>query len=315
MAFSRHPVDLRSNCVLINGLWGLGEMVVDGSGTPDQWLVSRATRKITRETIAHKEARLVLVRRGETVESEVVDVPEALRDVPCLSREQVERLAAMALELERHYQYPQDLEWAVDEDDQIILLQTRPMGLDSTAAESAAPALKHMRPLLSGADVAGPRAWAAVRWCRYSPDEDLTHFPEGAVMLMQHSSPNAMTAMQRAAAIIAETGSLTGHMASICREFGVPTLMNLAGATNQLTPGQVVTVDALSGRVFDGEVPELLALRLSRPPAQGRYARPGAVAAGGSLHSAPASGGPGSRHCSARPTAPPCTTSCATRTN
>lgn len=83
-------------------------------------------------------------------------------------------------------------------------------------------------------------------------------------MLMQHSSPNAMTAMQRAAAIIAETGSLTGHMASICREFGVPTLMNLAGATNQLTPGQVVTVDALSGRVFDGEVPELLALRLSR---------------------------------------------------
>ena len=263
VAFSRHPVDLRSNCVLINGLWGLGEMVVDGSGTPDQWLVSRATRKITRETIAHKEARLVLVRRGETVESEVVDVPEALRDVPCLSREQVERLAAMALELERHYQYPQDLEWAVDEDDQIILLQTRPMGLDSTAAESAAPALKHMRPLLSGADVAA-KGVGCGPVVPVQPDEDLTHFPEGAVMLMQHSSPNAMTAMQRAAAIIAETGSLTGHMASICREFGVPTLMNLAGATNQLTPGQVVTVDALSGRVFDGEVPELLALRLSR---------------------------------------------------
>ena len=55
VAFSRHPVDLRSNCVLINGLWGLGEMVVDGTGTPDQWLVSRANRRIRQETIAHKD--------------------------------------------------------------------------------------------------------------------------------------------------------------------------------------------------------------------------------------------------------------------
>ncbi|WP_300907637.1 PEP/pyruvate-binding domain-containing protein [uncultured Desulfovibrio sp.] len=263
VAFSRHPVDLRSNCVLINGLWGLGEMVVDGSGTPDQWLVSRATRKIAQATIARKETRLQLTHTGTGVESTLVDVPEELREVPCLSDEQARRLAEMALELERHYQYPQDMEWAVDEDDQIILLQTRPMGLDSTPEESAAPVLKHMRPLLSGADVAA-RGVGCGPVVRVHPDEDLTHFPEGAVMLMQHSSPNAMTAMQRAAAIIAETGSLTGHMASICREFGVPTLMNLAGAASLLTPGRVVTVDALSGRVFDGEVPELLALRLAR---------------------------------------------------
>ncbi|WP_165174477.1 PEP/pyruvate-binding domain-containing protein [Desulfovibrio sp. ZJ369] len=262
VAFSRHPVDLRSNCVLINGLWGLGEMVVDGTGTPDQWLVSRATRRISRETVAHKEARLLLVRKEGKVESEVVDVPETLRDVPCLSHAQVEQLAALALTLERHYQYPQDLEWAVDEEDRIILLQTRPMCLDC-GAEIAAPALGHMRPLLRGADVAakgvgcGPVVLA-------HPDEDLTHFPEGAVMLLAHSSPNAMPAMPRAAAVIAETGSLTGHMASICREFGVPTLMNLPGALSLLTPGQVVTVDALSGRVFKGEVPELLALSLSR---------------------------------------------------
>lgn len=263
VAFSRHPVDLRSNSVLINGLWGLGEMVADGTGTPDQWLVSRATRRITRETVAHKEARLILARREGAVESEVADVPEALRDVPCLSHAQVEELAGMALTLERHYQYPQDVEWAVDEDDRIILLQTRPMGLGSAASEIAAPALGHMRPLLGGADVAA-RGVGCGPVVLVRPDEDLTHFPEGAVMLLPHSSPNAMTAMQRAAAIIAETGSLTGHMASICREFGVPTLMNLPGALSLLTPGQVVTVDALSGRVFNGEVPELLALSLSR---------------------------------------------------
>ncbi|MDD4701572.1 MAG: PEP/pyruvate-binding domain-containing protein [Desulfovibrio sp.] len=264
VAFSRHPVDLRSNSIVINGLWGLGEMVVDGSGTPDQWLVSRATGKVTKATIAHKAVCLRLTRTATGVDSELTPVPEALQDVPCLSDEQVRQLAHMVMELERHYQYPQDMEWAVDEEDQIVLLQTRPMGLDSTAEEKTAPILGHLRPLLSGADVAA-RGVGCGPVVFVGDGEDITHFPEGAVMLMDHSSPSAMSAMRRASAIIAQTGSLTGHMASICREFGVPTLMNIPGVTGVLSPGQIVTVDALLGRIFDGEVPELLALRLIRP--------------------------------------------------
>lgn len=264
VAFSRHPVDLRSNSIVINGLWGLGEMVVDGSGTPDQWLVSRATGKITKATIAHKAVRLRLVRTESGVESELTPVPEDLQDVPCLSDDQVRQLADMVMQLERHYQYPQDMEWAVDEDDQIVLLQTRPMGLDSMAEEKTAPILGHLRPLLSGADVAA-RGVGCGPVVFVGDGEDITHFPEGAVMLMDHSSPSAMSVMRRASAIIAQTGSLTGHMASICREFGVPTLMNIPGVTGVLAAGQVVTVDALMGRIFDGEVPELLALRLARP--------------------------------------------------
>ncbi|MFT4300692.1 MAG: PEP/pyruvate-binding domain-containing protein [Desulfovibrio sp.] len=267
VAFSRHPVDLRSNSIVINGLWGLGEMVVDGSGTPDQWLVSRATGKITKTAIAHKAVRLRLVRTQAGVDSELTPVPEDLQDVPCLSDEQVRQLANMVMELERHYQYPQDMEWAVDEDDQIVLLQTRPMGLDSMAEEKTAPILGHLRPLLSGADVAA-RGVGCGPIVFVGDGEDITHFPEGAVMLMDHSSPSAMSAMRRASAIIAQTGSLTGHMASICREFGVPTLMNIPGVTGVLAPGQIVTVDALLGRIFDGEVPELLALRLTRPQAR-----------------------------------------------
>ncbi|MGE4311136.1 PEP/pyruvate-binding domain-containing protein [Desulfovibrio sp.] len=264
VAFSRHPVDLRSNSIVINGLWGLGEMVVDGSGTPDQWLVSRATGKITKATIAHKAVCLRLVRTEAGVESELTPVPEDLQDVPCLSDDQVRQLADMVMQLERHYQYPQDMEWAVDEDDQIVLLQTRPMGLDSMAEEKTAPILGHLRPLLSGADVAA-RGVGCGPVVFVGDGEDITHFPEGAVMLMDHSSPSAMSVMRRASAIIAQTGSLTGHMASICREFGVPTLMNIPGVTGVLAAGQVVTVDALMGRIFDGEVPELLALRLTRP--------------------------------------------------
>ncbi|MBO4301242.1 MAG: pyruvate, phosphate dikinase [Desulfovibrio sp.] len=269
VAFSRHPVDLRSNAIVVNGLWGLGETVVDGTGTPDQWLVSRATRKITKTTIAHKTVRLRLVRSShDTVESLLEPVPDSLADVPCLSDSQARRLADMVMELEDHYQYPQDMEWAIDEDDQIILLQTRPMGMDNAAAEHAVPKLGGLRPLLAGGDVAA-RGVGCGPVVPVGDCEDVTHFPEGAVMLLAHSSPNAMAAMRRAAAIIAETGSLTGHMASICREFGVPTVMNLPGVTSLLSEGTIVTVDALSGRIFKGEVPELLALRLSRPKSGG----------------------------------------------
>ncbi|MDE7371802.1 MAG: pyruvate, phosphate dikinase [Desulfovibrio sp.] len=272
VAFSRHPVDLRSNCVLINGLWGLGEMVADGTGTPDQWLVSRATGKVTQCVIAHKEMELVLLRHGEHAECVLAEVPEDMRDMPSLSDAQAADIAAMALTLERHYQYPQDMEWAVDQDDRIVLLQARPMGLDCASPDSASeectlPALGHLRPLLFGADIAA-RGVGCGPVMHAHPNEDLTHFPEGAVMVIEHSSPNVMTALRRAAALVAETGSLTGHLASLCREFGVPALMNVPGAVSLLSDGEVVTVDALLGRVFAGEVPELLALSLRRrqPP-------------------------------------------------
>lgn len=268
VAFSRHPVDLRSNCVLVNGLWGLGEMVADGTGTPDQWLVSRASGKMKQCGIAHKEMRLALRRNGSQAECVLEDVPDEMRDMPSLSDAQAREIARMALALERHYQYPQDMEWAVDQDDRIVLLQTRPMGLDcaspdSTAEECIVPALGHLRPLLFGADIAA-RGVGCGPVTRVRANEELTHFPEGSVMLIEHSSPNVMTALRRAAAVVAETGSLTGHLASLCREFGVPALMNAPGATSLLPEGKVVTVDALLGRVFAGEVPELLALSLHR---------------------------------------------------
>lgn len=265
VAFSRHPVDLRSNNVLVQGLWGLGEMVVDGAATPDQWQVSRANNRIVQETIARKLTRMVLDEREGCVESVVEDVPDALRDVPCLTPEQVRQIASMALELERHYQYPQDIEWAVDGDEQVILLQTRPIHINAATEDTAAPALAHMRPLISGAEVAA-RGVGCGPVMLPQPGEDLTHFPEGGVLVLPHSSSDAVVVMRRASAIIAETGSMTGHMASVCREFGVPTLLNIPGVTSLLEAGQIVTVDALAGRIFAGEVPELLALRLAPRP-------------------------------------------------
>jgi len=164
--------------------------VVDGTGTPDQWLVSRANRRIRQETIAHKEARLVLTRHGDRVESEVEDVPDKLRDVPCLTHGQAVRLTEMALTLERHYQYPQDMEWAVDEDDQIVLLQTRPMGLDSPVQEGY---LRISRNLTEEEWAAGKSGWGVVYGLAkpngeivIEPQYDYLYPPQdGCVVIMQ----------------------------------------------------------------------------------------------------------------------------------
>ena len=265
VVFSRHPVNLRSNDLLINGVWGLGEAVADGSATPDQWLVSRATNRVSRETIATKLTKVALACTDNGVETCVQEVEELMQDVPCLSHEQVQKIAEYALRLEKHYHYPQDVEWAIDQNDEVVLLQARPMGFDTGSEDIRAPELEHLRPILSKAEIAA-KGVACGKVMVLDPDADMTHFPEGWVMVLPHSSPTATLAMQRACAIIAETGSLTGHMASVSRECGVPTLMNVPGATMLLTDGQLVTVDALRGRVFAGEVPELLELHTIRKP-------------------------------------------------
>lgn len=267
VAYSRHPVNMRSNDVLINGVWGLGEAVADGSALPDQWLVSRATLQLTRETIVDKLTKVVLEKDTDgTFAPHVQEVEELLRHVPCLTPVQVENIAGAAIRLEHHYQYPQDIEWALDEDERLYFLQTRPMGFDASGDDVRAPELEKLRPLISQSEVAA-RGVACGRVTIMDPDEDMTHFPEGHVLVLTHSSSNATVAMQRACAIVAEVGSLTGHMASVCREYGVPTLINAPGATMLLEEGQLVTVDALRGRVFEGEIPELLELSIPRAPA------------------------------------------------
>lgn len=259
VAFSRHPVDLHVDDVLINALWGLGELVVDGAATPDSWQVSRDTLEVITHSVAHKPVMLHL--HPEKPEKALsVAVPEGKQDIPCLTAQQVQELTRMVLALENHYHQPQDVEWALDQTGRFVFLQTRPIRLADGRHAQIRPGRHDAPLLLEGGDiaVAGVGCGPVVP---VNPDDGLENFPQGGVLLAKHSSPNIMVALKRAQAILAETGSMTGHMASVCREFGIPTLLNLPGAWEILQAGQIVTVDALSGRIYAGEVPELLELR------------------------------------------------------
>ncbi|MBQ9536824.1 MAG: pyruvate, phosphate dikinase [Desulfovibrionaceae bacterium] len=263
VCYSRHPLDLRSNCVLINGVFGLGEMVVDGSGTPDMWLFARTDQVISEKKIACKREKIVLDVTGAECVQKRVPVEQALQNTPCLTDTQVATLGRIALQLERHYQYPQDVEWAINPQGELLILQTRPLRMESAATDLNSPELADLSPIAQGADCAA-RGVACGKIVAFDPEKGVSDFPEGGVMLLKHSSPLAMVALNKACAVIAEIGSMTGHMAILCREFGVPCIMNLPDIAQQLSPGQLVTVDALAGRIFAGEIPELLSLAIKK---------------------------------------------------
>jgi pyruvate,water dikinase len=260
--YSRHPFDLLDENVLINAVWGLGPYAVDGVVTPDVLRLTKEDEpRLLEARIARKDRRLV-ARPGGVLEDETLPEAEAL--TPCLSEDQARLLASYAVRLERHYRCPQDIEWALDREGRLVLLQARPLKAEAGDGQRpVAGAVPGYEVLLEGGDAACPGVGAGpVRhvW----PDSDLTGFPQGAVLVAEHSSPKYALILQRAQAVVTNAGSVTGHMASLAREYHVPSLLNTGTATDLLKEGQVVTVDAFSGRVYRGEVPELLRLRHDR---------------------------------------------------
>jgi pyruvate,water dikinase len=260
VTYTRHPYHPLEDNIIITAVWGLGPYVVDGRITPDTFTIAKDdVLTVLEKRIAAKPVQLVNNPDGGLME---VPVAAERRDVPCLTPEQLHTLAAYALQLEQHYRSAQDIEWALDPAGRLFILQTRPLHLESTqaAAEAqAVPTVSGYRVLVERGAVAAPGVGYG-RAYHVQSDDDLNHFPDGAVLVAKHSSPKFVVVMQKAQAIVTDSGSVTGHMASLCREFHVPAVLAAKGATSIITPGMEVTVDAYSGRVYAGRVPELLAL-------------------------------------------------------
>jgi pyruvate,water dikinase len=261
--YSVHPVDLLNDNVIINAVWGLGPYAVDGVITPDTYMVAKAPPfNIVEKRIAHKSVQLVAKPEGGLSE---IAVDDDRQDAACLTSEQAAQLASYASKLEDHYQYPQDIEWAVDSRGKILILQARPLHRTNLneGGQPSVPLIEGYPLLVDGADPAFPGIGVGLAYCVNS-DEDVLNFPEGAVLIAKHSTPQFVIAMPKAQAIVTDAGSITGHMASLAREFGVPTLLGAKTATSKIPHGTEITVDAYSGRVYQGKVRELISLKTSK---------------------------------------------------
>ncbi len=245
-----------SNLLKINSIWGLGEHLVSGEATPDEFYVDKTTGTIVHRVISRKGQRLVNLMGGGT---QMEDVPTAEQELPSLDDAMVLALARYGLRLEEFFQGPQDIEWAVDRRGSLYFLQSRPLGFMTGKSESAA--LPHDFPdhpvLLSGGQAASPGiAVGRVYLAEGDPSRSL---PDDAILVARTASPDHARLMGKIRGIITDLGSVTSHLASVAREFGVPAVFNAGEATTHLADGEPVTLMADRTAIYQGIVPELAA--------------------------------------------------------
>jgi pyruvate,water dikinase len=253
--YSRDPTDIRREAIFLNAVHGLAKSVVDGTVTPDLWVISRdEPLMILRREIHDKGQKVVcLPEEGVRLESDAESLEPALTD------DQALHLARIALALESHFQGPQDIEWCIDHDGRILILQSRPLKQMATPRDTI-PTLAAEHPmLLQGGELASSGVAAGPVYLVQN-NLDLLQFPEGAVLVTAFPHPGWAPLLSRAAALITDRGGITGHLANVAREFGLPALFNTIEATTRLSSGQLVTVDADGLAVYQGRVEELLAL-------------------------------------------------------
>ena len=253
--YSRDPMDIRGDAIFINAVHGLAKAVVDGTVSPDLWVVSRQEPlSIINQEIRDKKQKVVCLP-----EEGVVLEPDDQGQAPVLSADQVLELARTALLLEEHFQSPQDIEWCLDAQGRVFILQSRPLQqLAAPAREAPVVSATIGHPLLlRGGDAASPGVAAGPVYV-VKNNLDLLKFPEGAVLVTALPHPGWAPLLPRAAALVTDRGGVTGHLANVAREFGIPALFNTGDATRLLEPETLITVDADSHAIYEGRVEALL---------------------------------------------------------
>ncbi|MEW6657950.1 MAG: PEP/pyruvate-binding domain-containing protein [Thermodesulfobacteriota bacterium] len=259
-----HSLDLEapeSEALVVYAYPGLGRTVMDGRANLDRFVVERRRPfQVKAKNIVIKE-RYRRVAAGGGEEEAAVDRED--RERPTLREEDIKTLAHHSRVLERYFKRPQETEWALDESGQIWILQSRRLASpqpvevpDICESCSFYPVLIKDQGAVAHAGVGAGPVFIV------DSDQNVESFPEGAVLVTRYTAPWLAPVVPRAVAIVAEKGSPAGHLATIAREFRVPTLVGVEKAAALLPPGEDVTVDTHNRVIYQGRVAELLRYEL-----------------------------------------------------
>jgi len=240
-----------SEATIINAVVGLGSLAVGGVVEPDIYRVEN--EEIVARQVGEKTRMHLPSPEGGVMDLETP--PE--RKGACLEEPQVLALHHLGMTLEKHFGFPQDIEWALDGEGKIYLLQARPLRVSrQLKTEYLPPRLKDVEILLENGTIASRGAGAGPVYVL--EDDRLQEVPQGAVLVARRALPEYGLAVGRVAAMVCEAGSPSTHLATVLREAGVPAIFGAKGAATRLPPGAMVTVDAYYGNVYAGRRVELL---------------------------------------------------------
>ncbi len=250
--------------VLIEAGYGLGEFVVQGKITPDEYVVDKGTMRIVSKSVPRKTIQLVRKPGGGTEETEV---PPELQDKQVLMDKQIVELAEYAVAIEKHYGRHMDIEWGLDSNpdcpDKLWILQARPETVWSLKAAEQRPKVEARvtteRVVLTQGLPASPGIAAGLAHVIMSVD-GINEFKEGEILVTEMTAPDWVPAMRKARAIVTNSGGMTCHAAIVSRELGIPCIVGTASkskaATAAIADQSEVTVDATNGIVYQGILEE-----------------------------------------------------------
>ncbi len=274
-----------SDNLLIHSIWGQGELLVEGETACDIITISKIMPdRIATIKTAVKEKQMVLSQNSELKDNQVedgqtkkaqtqktqtriIDTRQDQANVLSLDQSSALTLAKWAISLEKHFGQPQDIEWCQDKSGKLFILQSRPLNIDpdnfqTEIKQSKAPEItnrsKIENKILCSNAQSVCRGVGSGPVYRLEQMSQIAQIPEGSILVVKHALPQFVTAINKVVAIIIETGSYASHFASIAREFGIPTIVNIEKGFSDLVLGNHVTVDAERGIIYDGVAAPLM---------------------------------------------------------
>lgn len=252
------------NNILVEAAFGLGEYVVQGTVTPDNYTISKHDHKIIDRCVNEQDIMLVRKKGGDCEE---VQVPEELRKVQTLTDEQILELADYAKKIEKHYGCYMDMEWGVDErTNKIWILQARPETVWSRrnkeggakVQESKSMTTTDHKVIVKGLPASPGKVSGRVHVI-LDPSR-IDEFKEGEILVTEMTAPDWVPAMKKAKAIVTDSGGMTCHASIVSRELGIPCIVGTKSrgeaATVTIPDGIDVTIDATHGVVYEGIIEE-----------------------------------------------------------
>ena len=257
--FTANPVSNDLNQIMINASWGLGEAVVSGVVTPDEFILEKDHLDVVEKTISEKNT-MIVEKDGDigTVKVAVKDFlgPDKVK-MQCLTDMEIITLGKAGKTIESLYNAPQDIEWALDQDTkELYILQARPITTlakgESSVDQNTTPKETKLNVLARG--LAASPGTAVGKVIVIEDINEIARVKDGDILVTGMTNPDMVPAMRKAAAVVTDEGGRTCHAAIVSRELGIPCIVGSKNGTAVLAEGMLVTVDATRGVVFEGNV-------------------------------------------------------------
>lgn len=247
--FTVNPLTNNTRQVSVEAAFGLGQPIVSGEVTPDQFIYSKEADMIISKTIAKQTWQFTLAGK--------VPVSKKYQEAQKMDDKKVIELAKIGMLIEDHYGHPQDIEWGM-EGGKLYIVQSRPVTTLKSHVKTEEVRLdpsKKGKLLFEGLG-ASPGIGAGPVTIVSDPSE-IDKVKKGDILVAVMTNPDYVPAMRRAAAILTDEGGRTSHAAIVSRELGIPAVVGSVHATKMLKKGEVITVDGHDGKVFDGDLTKI----------------------------------------------------------